>query len=108
MCQLPYLGEKDPALGRHPEALGGGLRGGLGGCYGHALAHLVVGQREVTCGEVATGLWVEQRLLDRAYLLALPAARVEAAGLWRPRRARHVAAEDLPLALKSRLRHRHG
>src|SRR4051812_1595211 len=66
----------------------------------HPLAHLVVRQREVTRGEVAPRLRVEQGLLDGAHLLALPAARVEAARRRRPRRARHVAAEDLPAALK--------
>src|SRR4051794_7420261 len=43
----------------------------------HALAQFLVGQREVTGRAVAAGLLVEQRLLDRAHLLALPAARVE-------------------------------
>src|SRR3954451_13281272 len=101
MCQLPYLGEKDPAPGAGPSPSGGLL----GGRYRNLLAHLVVGEREVTRGEVAAGLRVEQRLLDGAHLLALPAARVEAARLRRPRRARHVAAEDLARALEAGSRH---
>src|SRR3954451_21628851 len=61
----------------------------------NALGDLAVGEREVARRHVPARLRVEQRLLDGAHLLALPAARVEAAGGRRIRRARHVAAEDL-------------
>src|SRR4051794_27766740 len=71
--------------------------------HGDALGDLTVGEREVACRHVAARLLVEQRLLDRAHLLALPAASVEAAGGRRVGRARHVAAEDLPRALHSRV-----
>src|SRR3954471_6271516 len=104
MCQLPHLGEKDPA----PAGLPGPLWGLVDSRNGHPLAHLVVAEREVARGEVAAGLAIEQRLLHRAHLLALPAARVEAARLWRAGRSRHVAAEDLPAAREPRSRDRHG
>src|SRR4051812_49126212 len=82
------------------------------GLLGHgdrnALAQLLVREREVARGDVAAGLLVEHRLLDRAHLLALPAARVEPARGRRVRRARHVAAEYLTAALSARARHRHG
>src|SRR3954468_24022093 len=48
---------------------------GLLGRDRDALGDLSVGQREVTRRHVAAGLLVEQRLLDGAHLLALPAAR---------------------------------
>src|SRR3954453_12105477 len=55
---------------------------------------------------VAAELRLEQRLLDGADLLALPAARVETARRRRVGRAGHVAAEDLALAPRAGARDR--
>src|SRR3954451_22483921 len=78
-----------PPFGRKESCSSTGLLGGRR----HALRPLSVREREVTRRDVASGLLAEQRLLDRAHLLALPAARVEATRRGRVGRARHVAAE---------------
>src|SRR4051794_40440144 len=80
--------------------------GHAGSRPGDALAKLGVAEREVTGGEVAADLRLEQRLLDAADLRALPAARVEATSRWRRGRARHVATEDLALLPRARPRDR--
>src|SRR3954453_7113025 len=115
MCQLPHLGETDPASARRwghggswgPRAARASTRL-LGDADRNALAQFLVREREVARRDVAAGLLVEHRLLDGAHLLALPAARVEPARRRRVRRARHVAAEYLTAALSARARHRHG
>src|SRR3954470_24474978 len=103
MCQLPRLGEKD----RAPTAKRESARV-LHRRDRHALAHLVVREREVAGRDIAPWLRVEQRLLDCTDLLTLPAARVEPARRRRVGRAWHVATEDLAPALHARARNRHG
>src|SRR3954467_478753 len=67
-------GVSTPPFGRKESCSSTGLLGGRR----HALRHLSVREREMARCDVASGLLAEQRLLDRAHLLALPAARVEA------------------------------
>src|SRR3954468_22854388 len=75
-------------------------------CRRDSLAEVLVAEREVAGRLVAAELRLEQRLLDGADLLALPAARVETARRRRVGRAGHVAAEDLALAPRAGARDR--
>src|SRR3954469_9053145 len=106
MCQLPHLGETDPAHARKrghadfeaPRAARRSTRA-LGHGDRNALAQLLVREREMARRDVAAGLLAEPRLSDLAPLLAFPAAGGEPARGRRVRRARHVAAEYLTAAL---------
>src|SRR4051794_26145641 len=59
-----------------------------------SLGCLLLREREVARGEITLALLLEQRFLLGADGLHLRAARVEAAGGWRIRGARHVATRD--------------
>src|SRR3954451_17452854 len=88
-------GVSTPPFGRKKSCTPQATSASLLGRDRNPLRDLSVGEREVARRDVAARLRIEQRLLDRAHLLALPAACVEAAGGGRVGRARHVAAEDL-------------
>src|SRR5204862_6123587 len=64
-----------------------------GGC--DAFGGLFPGEREMAGGDRAAAHGLERRLFLRADRLRLRATRVEAAGRWRVRGARHVSGGDL-------------
>src|SRR4051812_7461749 len=67
---------------------------------GRTLGYFGVGEREVASGHVSAVFRLQERLLDRAHLLAFGATGVEPAGGRRIGRAGDVAAQDTALALQ--------